>query len=99
MVMRVSGRTEHEASAGHAESAVINSLEQVRDILCGAQLREFARRLSHTDAQLAAQAEEIRSEARRRLDMLEVHMRREIESLSTSLEVSEGAVPWVAAPS
>ncbi|KYF82146.1 hypothetical protein BE17_29175 [Sorangium cellulosum] len=93
MVMRVSGRTEHEASAGHAESAVINSLEQVRDILCGAQLREFARRLSHTDAQLAAQAEEIRGEARRRLDVLEAHVRREIESLSTSLEAhrSSGA--------
>ncbi|WP_437964851.1 hypothetical protein WMF04_35005 [Sorangium sp. So ce260] len=100
MTMRTSGRTEHEASAGHADSATINSLEQVRDILCGAQLRELARRLSHTDAQVAAQAEELRIEARRRLDVLEAHVCREIEALSASIEAqrtsSAGALGNVA---
>ncbi|WP_437586523.1 hypothetical protein [Sorangium sp. So ce1000] len=91
MTMRTSGRMEHEASAGHAESAITNSLEQVRDILCGAQFRELARRLSHTDAQVAAQAEELRSEARRRLDALEAHVRGEIEALSASIEARRAA--------
>ncbi|XXX73585.1 hypothetical protein WMF30_38675 [Sorangium sp. So ce134] len=91
MTMRTSGRAEHEASAGHAESAITNSLEQVRDILCGAQLRELARRLSHTDAQVAAQAEELRIEARRRLDVLEAHVRREIEALGASIEAHRAA--------
>ncbi|WP_434041997.1 MULTISPECIES: hypothetical protein [Sorangium] len=91
MTMRTGGRTEHEASAAHLESAITNSLEQVRDILCGAQLRELARRLSHTDAQLAVQAEELRSEARRRLDVLEAHMRKEIEALSATLEAQRAA--------
>ncbi|WP_437765643.1 hypothetical protein WME77_00795 [Sorangium sp. So ce764] len=91
MTMRTSGRAEHEATAGHAESAITNSLEQVRDILCGAQFRELARRLSHTDAQVAAQAEELRSEAWRRLDMLEAHMRREIEALGASIEAQRAA--------
>ncbi|WP_437893980.1 OmpH family outer membrane protein [Sorangium sp. So ce124] len=91
MTMRTSGRAEHEAAAGHAESAITNSLEQVRDILCGAQFREFARRLAHTDAQVAAQAEELRSEARRRLDALEAHMRSEIDSLSASIEAQRAA--------
>ncbi|WP_437596574.1 hypothetical protein [Sorangium sp. So ce590] len=91
MTMRTSGRTELDASAGHAESAITNSLEQVRDILCGAQLRELARRLSHTDAQVAAQAEELRIEARRRLDVLEAHVRREIEALSASTEAHRAA--------
>ncbi|WP_437731006.1 hypothetical protein [Sorangium sp. So ce1335] len=91
MTTRTGGRTEHEASAAYAESAITNSLEQVRDILCGAQLRELARRLSHTDAQLAAQAEELRSEARRRLDVLEAHVRREIEALGATVEAHRAA--------
>lgn len=91
MTMRTGGRTEHEASAAHLESAITNSLEQVRDILCGAQLRELARRLSHTDAQLAVQAEELRSEARRRLDVLEAHLRKEIDALSATLEAQRAA--------
>ncbi|WP_437950486.1 hypothetical protein WME98_06320 [Sorangium sp. So ce296] len=91
MTTKMSGRTEHEASAGHAESAIVNSLEQVRDILCGAQLRELARRLAHTDAQVAAQAEELRLEARRRLDVLEAHVRKELEALAASLEAQRAA--------
>jgi hypothetical protein len=91
MTMRTSGRAEHEVTAGHAESTINNSLEQVRDILCGAQFRELARRLSHTDAQLAAQAEELRTEARRRLDVLEAHMHREIEALGASIETERSA--------
>ncbi|WP_438023150.1 hypothetical protein [Sorangium sp. So ce233] len=91
MTMRTGGRTEHEASAAQVESAITNSLEQVRDILCGAQLRELARRLSHTDAQLAVQAEELRSEARRRLDVLEAHVRKEIEALGATLEAQRAA--------
>ncbi|WP_437275581.1 hypothetical protein WME90_30590 [Sorangium sp. So ce375] len=91
MTMRTSGRAEQEAAAGHAESAIINSLEQVRDILFGAQFRELARRLSHTDAQVAAQAEELRTEARRRLDVLETHLRREIEALGASIEAERAA--------
>lgn len=91
MTMRTSGRAELDVSAGHAESAITNSLEQVRDILCGAQLRELARRLSRTDAQVAAQAEELRIEARRRLDVLEAHVRREIEALNASIEAQRAA--------
>ncbi|MGK4003081.1 hypothetical protein WMF31_10700 [Sorangium sp. So ce1036] len=89
--MRTSGRADHEIAAGHAEAATTNSLEQVREILCGAQLRELARRLMHTDAQVAAQAEELRGEARRRLDVLETHVRKEIEALSTSFEAHRSA--------
>lgn len=91
MTMRTAGRTEHDANAAQVESAITNSLEQVRDILCGAQLRELARRLSHTDAQLAAQAEELRSEARRRLDVLEAHVRREIDALGATVEAHRAA--------
>ncbi|WP_438038346.1 hypothetical protein [Sorangium sp. So ce128] len=91
MTMRTSGRAEHEAAAAHLESAITNSLEQVRDILFGTQFRELARRLSHTDAQVVAQAEELRSEARRRLDALEAHVRGEIEALSASIEAQRAA--------
>lgn len=89
--MATSGRVEHEGSAGITHAAITNSLEQVREILCGAQHRELARRLSRTDAQLAAQADELRAEARRRLDLLEGHVRREMESLNASLDAHRAA--------
>jgi archaellum component FlaC len=89
--MSTSGRAELEASAGLTQAAVSNSLEQVREILFGPQHRELARRLSRMDAHSAAQAEELRSEARRRLDALEQHVSREFEALSAALEAQRSA--------
>jgi hypothetical protein len=63
----------------------------VREILVGAPNRELARRLGRLEAQLAAQAEELRSEARRRLDVLEAHVRKEVEVLSASTMAQEAA--------
>jgi len=43
------------------------------------------------DARVAAQAEELRSEVRRRLDVLEAHTRRELEALTASMAAQETA--------
>jgi hypothetical protein len=62
------------------------SLEQVREILFGPQHRELTRRLARTDVHFAAQAEELRREARRRLDLLDTFVRKELEGLTTTTE-------------
>ena len=89
--MSTSGRAELEGSAGHAQAAIANSLEQVREILFGPQHRELARRLARIDAHITAQGEELRSEARRRLEALEQHVNKECEALSSSIEAQRSA--------
>src|SRR6185437_7230978 len=44
-----------------------------------------------TDARVAAQAEELRSEVRRRLDVLEAHTRKELEALTASMAAQEAS--------
>lgn len=83
--MSTSGRSDLEGSAAVGQ-ALAGTLDQVREILFGAHYRDLARRLARTDAHVAAQAEELRSEMRRRLEALEQHVNKEAEALSTSLE-------------
>jgi len=89
--MSTSGQSEPGASAAPPQGGVANSLEQVREILFGSHHRDFTRRLARTEAHVAAQAEELRSEARRRLDVLEAHVRKEYEVLAASLSSQEAA--------
>jgi hypothetical protein len=89
--MTTSGRAEHEGRTALAQGPIANSLEQVRDILFGSQQREFARRLARTDAHMAAQAEELRSETKRRVDVLEMHVKKETEALTAAIEAQRSA--------
>jgi phosphoglycerate-specific signal transduction histidine kinase len=89
--MGTSGRAELEGGTGLAQATVANSLEQVREILFGPQHRELARRLARMDAHLTAHGEELRSEARRRLEALEHHVNKECEALSAALESQRAA--------
>lgn len=84
--MNTSGRTEPEGDTALTKGANSNSLEQVREILFGSLHRELGRRLARAEANLATQKEELRSEVRRRLEVLEAYMRRECEALSSSIE-------------
>jgi hypothetical protein len=63
-----------------------DSLEQLREILFGAIYRELERRLTRGDAHLVARANELEQEARRRTEVLEAHVRQEIETLAGRLE-------------
>ncbi|WP_394826499.1 hypothetical protein [Pendulispora albinea] len=65
---------------------VSSSLEQVREILFGGPFRELERKLARVDAHLATEAEELRKEMRRRLDVLEGHVQREAEALVARFE-------------
>ena len=68
-----------------------SSLDQVRDILFGASFRELERKLLRVDTHLAAEAEELRKEMRRRLGVLEAHVQRESESLIARFESERAA--------
>jgi hypothetical protein len=61
-------------------------LEQVREILFGAFFRELERRLSRTDIHTSTRSKEIELEARRRADVLETHLQKDIEALASRVE-------------
>lgn len=86
--MTTSGQSEQP---GLMPQAIADSLEQVREILFGPQHREFARRLARTDRHIAEQAEELRSETRRRLEALETYVRKELEAIAASSESRRSA--------
>lgn len=72
---------EPEAPRG-AEVAGAGSLDKVRDILFGGQVREFDRRFARLEERLARETSELKDEVRKRLEALETYARNEAESLS-----------------
>jgi hypothetical protein len=63
-----------------------NSMEKIRDILFGNQLKEYEKRLTHLEDRVGREAEDIRSDFKKRLDTLETYIRQEIESLLAHLK-------------
>ncbi len=62
------------------------SLDKVRDILFGAQSREFERRFALLEADLLRKTAEARAEADQRLEALEAQLRRDVEQLTDRIQ-------------
>jgi DNA repair exonuclease SbcCD ATPase subunit len=62
------------------------SLDKVRDILFGAQSREFERRFAMLEADLLRKTAEARAEADQRLEALEAQLRQDVEQLTDRLQ-------------
>jgi hypothetical protein len=63
-----------------------NSMEKIRDILFGNQLKEFEKRLIRLEERVSREAEDIRGDLKKRFDTLEAYVRHEIESFSARLK-------------
>ena len=59
-----------------------NSLNKVRDILVGSQMRELDKKFSRLEERLIKECADLRNETRQRLDTLENYIREEANSLS-----------------
>ena len=57
------------------------SIDKVRDILFGNQVREFERRFVRLDERLAKEISDMKAEMKSRLDALELYTKKEVESL------------------
>jgi hypothetical protein len=64
----------------------VNSMEKIRDILFGNQLKEFEKRFSRMEERVGRETEDIRTDLKKRFDTLEEYIRHEIESLSGRLK-------------
>jgi hypothetical protein len=86
MTEEVRGADETRFPLKRAEEMSAGGLEQIRDILFGTAHRELERRLVRAEAQLAARAQELERETRRRMEVLESHLKQETEGLLARLE-------------
>jgi len=57
------------------------NIEKIRDILFGAQMRDYDRRFARLEERLLKEAADAREDARRRFDSLEVFIKQEINAL------------------
>lgn len=64
----------------------VNSLDKVRDILFGNQVRDIDKRFARLEERLLKEFTNVRDETRKRLDSLEIYIKKEVEALTESLK-------------
>jgi hypothetical protein len=80
-----------EAAVGQgADAAGTASLEKVRDILFGSQMRDVDRRFARLEERIARETRDLKEEIRRRLDALEAYARQESEALADQVRHEQG---------
>jgi len=62
------------------------SIDKVRDILFGTQLREFERRFARLEERMLKETTDLRADVKTRLDALELYARKESESLADQIK-------------
>jgi DNA repair exonuclease SbcCD ATPase subunit len=67
------------------------SLDKVRDILFGVQMREFERRFARLEERLAKETSELKEDVKRRLEALESYARQESEALADQIRKEQAA--------
>ena len=65
------------------------SIEQIRDILFGAQIRDFEKRFARVEQRLIKEVTSLKDESRKRFDSLESYIGKEVESLSDRLKAEQ----------
>ena len=85
--MSPSARAELESRGNtQAAKAAPSNLEQVREILFGAIVRDFERKFARIEGLVASQGDELRAGTKRMFDVLEAHVKRETEAQNTERE-------------
>src|SRR6478735_10822355 len=69
-----------------AEAQTPASLDKVRDILFGNQMRDVEKRFARLEERLVKDTADLKDEVRQRLEMLEAYVRREAESLDGQIK-------------
>ncbi|BAY30110.1 hypothetical protein NIES2107_19540 [Nostoc carneum NIES-2107] len=64
----------------------LNSLDRVRDILFGNQVREVEKRFARLEDRLVKELNNVRDETKKRLDYLESYIKKEVDSLTERLK-------------
>ena len=62
------------------------NVDKIRDILFGSQMREYEKRFTRLEEQVAKSLDSVREDVKRRLDSLEMFMQQEVGSLGQRLK-------------
>jgi hypothetical protein len=76
-----------DASRLVTEQAGGASLDKVRDILFGVQMRDYDRRFARLEERLVKETADLKDEVKKRLDALDAYVKNETESLADRLKV------------
>jgi hypothetical protein len=68
------------------EAGRVDGIEQVRELLFGAMYRELEVHMSRTETQVAARIHDLEQESRRRTEVIETHLKKEIETLASRFD-------------
>jgi DNA anti-recombination protein RmuC len=71
--------------------AADSSLDQIRDILFGAVVRDTDKKLARIEERLLKEQDELKEDTRRRFESLELFVKQELESLDARLQVEHNA--------
>jgi hypothetical protein len=82
-------RGDAEAAKASVLLSSAGNMEKVRDILFGAQMREFEKRLLRMEEKQSKEQSDFREDSRRRFEALEQFVRNEIESLAAGLRAEQ----------
>ncbi|MFN6568165.1 hypothetical protein [Dendronalium sp. ChiSLP03b] len=63
-----------------------NNLDKVREILFGNQVREVEKRFARLEERLVKEFNDVRDETRKRLDALEIYLKKEVDFLTERLK-------------
>ena len=79
---RKPGAGESDVRSVDDEPAGSGNLDKVRDILFGAQSREYEKRFARLEERLLKEANELRNDLKSHFDSLEIYVKKEVESLT-----------------
>jgi len=79
-----------EKNNNHQESMEAGNVDQIRDIIFGAQMRDYEKRFIRLEERLLSESDSLRGETNSRLDALESYIKQEVSSLSDMIAVERG---------
>ena len=81
---RAKSTTVEEASTTQVpgDQMASGNLDKIRDILFGAQTRDYERKLATIEDRLAKESADLRNDLKRRFDSLELYIKKEVEAIT-----------------
>lgn len=78
------------AKTTNEESLEAGNVDQIRDIIFGAQMREYEKRFARLEERVLNESDALRSETGSRLDALETYIKQEVSGLSDTIATERG---------
>jgi len=79
-----------DSKSTNQESMEAGNVDQIRDIIFGAQMRDYEKRFIRLEERLLSESDSLRGETNSRLDALESYIKQEVSSLSDMIAVERG---------